>query len=131
MKKTKVDNLQKILLLFAAIGLIPVALSYGLIPEQSMAYLYDISVSEINLTHILRAVMGLYLAMVLFWCIGAFNTQLRQAAIYSLIIFMLGLAFGRIISLIVDGVPNSLLLIYLALELLLGVLGLLLVQKSS
>lgn len=131
MKKTKVDNLQKILLLSAAIGLIPVAFSYGLIPEKSMGYLYDISVSEINLTHILRAVMGLYLAMVLFWLIGAFNTQIRQAAIYSLIIFMLGLAFGRIISLIVDGVPNSLLLIYLALELLLGVLGLLLVQKSS
>ena len=131
MKKAKVDNLQKTLLLIAAIGLIPVAFSYGLIPEKSMGYLYDISVSEINLTHILRAVMGLYLAMVLFWFIGAFNTQLRQAAIYSLIIFMLGLAFGRIISLIVDGVPNSLLLIYLALELLLGVLGLLLVQKSS
>ena len=131
MKKTKADNLQKILLLVGAIGLIPIALSYGLIPEQSMAYLYDISVSSINLTHILRAVMGLYLAMLLFWFIGAFNTQLRQAAIYSLIIFMLGLAFGRIISLIIDGVPNSLLLIYLALELLLGVLGLLLVQKSS
>ena len=108
MKKAKVDNLQKTLLLIAAIGLIPVAFSYGLIPEKSMGYLYDISVSEINLTHILRAVMRLYLAMVLFWFIGAFNTQLRQAAIYSLIIFMLGLAFGRIISLIVDGVPNSL-----------------------
>ena len=75
--------------------------------------------------------MGLYLALIIFWFIGAFKIQLRQAAIYSLIAFMLGLAGGRILSLILEGIPNWLLLVYLALELSFGILGLLLVRKSS
>lgn len=129
-KKSTVDKLQKALLLIVAIGLIPIALSYGLIPEKSLSYLFNISVSEINLIQILRAVMGLYLALILFWFIGAFKIQLRQAAIYSLIVFMFGLASGRILSLILDGVPNWLLLVYLALELSFGILGLVLVKKS-
>ena len=75
--------------------------------------------------------MGLYLALVLFWVIGAFKIQLRQAALYSLVVFMFGLAAGRILSIIVDGVPNWLLLVYLALELLFGILGLVLIKKSK
>ena len=130
MKKSIVDMLQKILLLFVAIGLIPIALSYGLIPEKSLNYLFDIPVSEINLIHILRAVMGLYLALILFWFIGAFKIQLRQVALYSLVVFMFGLAAGRILSLIFDGIPNWLLLVYLALELSFGILGLVLIKKS-
>ncbi len=131
MEKSTVDRLQKALLLIVAIGLIPIALSYGLIPEKSLSYLYNISDLEINLIHIFRAVMGLYLALIIFWFIGAFKIQLRQAAIYSLIAFMLGLAGGRILSLILEGIPNWLLLVYLALELSFGILGLLLVRKSS
>lgn len=130
MKKTTVDKLQKTLLLFVAMGLIPIALSYGLIPEKSLSYLFNISVSEINLIHIFRAVMGLYLALILFWLIGVFKIQLRQAALYSLVVFMFGLAAGRILSLIFDGVPNWLLLVYLALELSFGTLGLVLIKKS-
>jgi hypothetical protein len=131
MKKSTTDMLQKSLLIFVAIGLIPIALGYGLLPEKSMSYLFNISVTETNLAHILRAVMGLYLALVIFWLIGAFNIQLRQAALYSLVVFMFGLAAGRILSLLIDGVPNWLLIVYLGLELLFGVLGLVLVRKST
>ena len=130
MNKSTVDKLQKSLLLFVGIGLTPIALSYGLIPEKSLDYLFNISVSEINLAHIFRAVMGLYLALIVFWFIAAFNIQLRLAALYSLVVFMLGLAAGRILSVIVDGVPHWLLLVYLALELLFGILGLVLIKKS-
>ena len=131
MKKSTGDNLQKGLLLFVSIGLIPIALGYGLVPEKSMNYLFNISVSEINLAHILRAVMGLYLALVIFWIIGAFKIHYRQAALYSLVVFMFGLAVGRIISLIVDGIPHWLLLVYLALELLFGILGLVLIKQPK
>jgi predicted membrane protein len=129
MEKSTVDKLQKALLLFVSVGLIPIALGYGLVPEKSMDYLFGVSVTEINLTHILRAVMGLYLALVIFWVIGAFRDQLRQAALYSLVVFMFGLAAGRILSLIVDGVPNWLLILYTILELGFGTIGLLLVRK--
>jgi len=124
-------KVRQMFLLISAIGLIPVALSYGLIPQKSLSYLFDISVSNTNGIHIFRAVMGLYLTMALFWIIGAFKVQVRQAALYSLIVFMLGLAAGRILSLVIDGMPHWLLVVYLVLELSFGFLGMLLLTKSD
>jgi len=48
-----------------------------------------------------------------------------------MVVFMLGLAAGRILSLVLDGLPNALLLIYLVLELALGIIGLMLINKST
>ena len=124
-------NSRQIFLLIAAIGLLPIALSYGLMPQKSLSYLFDISVSDPNGIHIFRAVMGLYLALILFWCAGAFKIQVRQAALYSLIVFMLGLAVGRMLSLAIDGMPHWLLIVYLVLELGFGVMGLVLLKKSD
>ena len=131
MKKSSIEQLRKALLLFVSVGLIPIALGYGLVPDKSMSSLFNISVTETNLAHILRAVMGLYLGLVVFWFIGAFNPRLRLTALYSLVVFMLGLAAGRILSVIVDGIPHWLLLVYLVLELLFGILGLILIKKSE
>jgi len=124
-------NIRQMFLLVVAIGLLPIALSYGLIPQKSLSYLFDITVSDPNGIHIFRAVMGLYLALIIFWLIGAFKVQVRQAALYSLIVFMFGLAAGRILSLIIDGMPHRLLAVYLVLELVFGVLGILLTKKSE
>ena len=124
-------NIRQIFLLIAAVGLFPIALSYGLIPQKSLSYLFDITVSDPNSIHIFRAVMGLYLALIIFWVIGAFKVQIRQAALYSLIVFMFGLAAGRILSLIMEGMPHWLLAVYLVLELVFGVLGMLLIKKTD
>jgi hypothetical protein len=124
-------NIRRIFLLVAAIGLFPIALSYGLAPQKSLSYLFGITVSDPNGIHIFRAVMGLYLALIVFWLIGAFKAQVRQAAIYSLIVFMFGLAAGRILSLAIDGMPHWLLAVYLVLELVFGVLGMLLITKAD
>jgi len=124
-------KIRQIFLLIAAIGLTPIAFSYGFMPQKSLHYLFDVSVSDTNSIHIFRAVMGLYLALVLFWITGSFKVQVRQAALYSLIVFMLGLAAGRILSLVVDGIPHWLLVVYLVLELVFGVLGILLIKKSD
>jgi len=59
-------NRQQGFLLFTAVGLTPIALSYGAAPSSSLPYLFGIEVDTVNLTHILRAVMGLYLALVCF-----------------------------------------------------------------
>lgn len=131
MEQAAVNNYQKLLLIIVGLGLIPIALSYGLFPEKSLSYFYDIHVTETNPIHILRAVMCLYLALVIFWLIGAFNIRLRQAALYSLVVFMFGLALGRILSLILDGMPHPLLLVYLFLELGFGTIGAFLLSKSE
>lgn len=123
-------KLQKTFLLFVAIGLIPIALSYGLMPGKSLSLLFGIDVSNPNLANILRAVMGLYIALIVFWLMGAFKIRFRDAALYSLIVFMFGLAAGRIISLLADGIPHWLLIVYLMLELFFGIIGVILIRKS-
>jgi len=124
-------NVRQVFLIITAIGLFPIALSYGLVPQKSLKYLFDISVSDTNTIHIFRAVMCLYLALISFWIIGVLKVQFRQAALYSLIVFMLGLAAGRILSIIIDGIPHWILNVYLILEISFGTLGILLVKKSE
>ncbi len=68
--------------------------------------------------------MGLYLGMAGYWVFGILNPQYWYAATSSNIIFILSLALGRILSLLVDGAPSVLLSIGLVIELLLGFWGL-------
>lgn len=96
----------RILLLVAAIGLFPLALSYGLIPSVTLPYMLGFSVEAIDLIHVFRAIMGFYLASITFWIAGALIASLTRSALWSLLIFMGGLATGRAISLPLDGVPN-------------------------
>jgi Domain of unknown function (DUF4345) len=124
-------NTRQTFLLVSAAGLTPIALGYGLDPSRSLGYLFDVAVSNVNGAHIFRAVMGLYLALVAFWIIGAFKVEVRQAALYSLVVFMLGLAAGRALSLLVDGMPHWLLVAYLVLELVFGILGWRLLKKPD
>lgn len=116
-------------LIIAAVGLLPIALSYGVSPTTSMSYLFDIDSNEKNLVHIFRAVMGLYLGMAIFWIYGAKQDSLRTAALWSLTVFMFGLASGRILSLVVDGIPHPLLIVYLILEVGFGMAGVLLLRR--
>lgn len=124
-------NIQKVLLIFCAIGLVPIALSYGLVPEKTLTPLFGIEVDQINLKHIMRAVMGLYFGQIVFWFMGAFDPKLRRAAIYALIVFMLGLAIGRISSILLDGIPNLILIVYLGLELTFGIIGIAILKKKD
>jgi len=124
-------NIRQVFLLIAATGLVPIALSYGLMPQVSLNYLFGISAADVNSAHIFRAVMGLYLGFVVFWMIGVFNERVREAALYSLVVFMLGLAAGRALSLVTDGVPHWLLVVYLLLELGIGCAGILLLKKGE
>ncbi len=112
------------LLLFCAVGLVPIALSYGAVPSASMDLLFGIAVDGVNLTHILRAVMGLYLAMVVVWVAGATRPALTGPALVCCAVFMLGLAGGRLLSIVLDGWPHWLLVVYTGLEVLLGLLAL-------
>jgi len=115
---------QSAFLLVTAVGLTPIALSYGLVPDKSLSVLFGIDASATNTRHIFRAVMGLYLALIVFWVAGARKEQLRVPALWSLVVFMFGLAAGRTMSLALDGFPHPLLFVYLVLEILFGIAGL-------
>ena len=110
-------------LIFCAVGLVPIALGYGAKPAASMDALFGVQVDTTNLTHIMRAVMGLYLGMVVFWLFGAFRSSMAGPALAACAVFMLGLAAGRILSFILDGLPHWLLIVYAALEIVLGLIA--------
>jgi hypothetical protein len=118
-------------LIFCAIGLVPIALGYGAKPTVSLDALFGITVDTVNLTHIMRAVMGLYFGMVVVWVWGAFDKQMTTPALVSCAVFMLGLAAGRILSFVLDGLPHWLLIVYAALEILLGLIAIILCRARK
>lgn len=61
--------------------------------------------------------MCLYLAVGVFWLYSAFSDRYRNTAVLTTVIFSGGLVIGRIGSLLMDGWPKPLLVLYLFLEL--------------
>ena len=118
-------------LIFCAVGLVPIALGYGAKPSVSLDALFGISVNTTNLTHIMRAVMGLYIGMVVFWLWGAFSKPMVGPELAGCAVFMLGLAGGRVLSFILDGMPHWLLVVYAGLEIVLGLIAILLYRGNN
>jgi len=110
--------LKKGLLIFSFFTISAIALLYGASPEWFFGtFLVDSQPPNIDQSHILRAVMMLYIALGLFWLWSAFSEQYRDAGLLVLCIFCGGLVAGRILSVVVDGVPSPILLLYIAMEL--------------
>jgi hypothetical protein len=106
-------------LLLSVSIVIPLAFVYGFSPN----YLFDIQINSSDEANVFKAIMGIYLAFASFWIIGIVKPNYWRAATISNILFMLGLAFGRIVSLICDGMPSSLLIYGTIGELVLAIYG--------
>jgi hypothetical protein len=100
-----------------------VAFVYGLFPKAILPQLLDFSVETTDLTNVFRAIMGLYLAFASLWILGTVKPNYWKVATLSQILFMLGLAFGRILSLLLDGIPSPVFYYGILGELILGIFG--------
>tara|TARA_Y100001956_G_scaffold59093_1_gene58447 strand:- start:979 stop:1383 length:405 start_codon:yes stop_codon:yes gene_type:complete len=118
---------EKIFLLVASLGIFPVALTYGLFQEL----FFGIDVNSIEMTNIFRATMGLYMAMGGFWLVAAFNNKYTLSALHSLIVFMSGLAVARVVSMLVDGTPNVVLIGYTVIEAVIAFSGYTVLKGSA
>jgi hypothetical protein len=123
-------NPAKIFLWVCAAGLVPIALSYGVMPVQSLHMLLGLTVETVNEMHIFRAIMGLYLGMVLLWIIGAMHEKYERAAIVAVVLFMGGLAAGRTLSIVADGWPHWVLVSYTAIEVVIAIVGIVLLRRQ-
>jgi lipopolysaccharide export LptBFGC system permease protein LptF len=122
----------RLYLLVVAVGLFPIALSYGVNPAAVLPKYMKISVEGTDQTEIFRAVMCLYLGMVAFCLIAAFvRPSWQHVAVIWTVFFMFSLAIGRLISLVVDGVPSRILIVYLVVELAMGAIGLALLAREA
>jgi hypothetical protein len=111
-------------LAISVILIIPVALVYGLKPGFILPKLFDFKIQSNDLAGIFRATMGLYLGMTTIWIMGIFKPKYWMLATITTIVFMGGLAMGRLLSLVVDGIPSSCLLFGFIVESALAFLGL-------
>ncbi|UPR33744.1 DUF4345 domain-containing protein [Vibrio cyclitrophicus] len=118
---------ENIFLLAASLGIFPVALTYGLFQHM----FFGIELNTIEMTNIFRATMGLYMAMGAFWLVAAFNTKYTLSALHSVIVFMSGLAIARIVSMLVDGTPNIILIGYTVIEAVIAFSGYIALKGSS
>ena len=82
--------------------------------------LFNIDVNTTDEHSVFKAIMGIYLSFAIIWIIGIFKNKYFQIALFSNFVFMFGLAFGRIISIIFDGIPSKILVFGLVGELVLS-----------
>lgn len=109
-------------------GLALVAMGYALAPHTALGSLIDLPYEQIDQVHILRGIMGLYLGMVAFWFVAAARPEYSRPAVLSVVLFMLGLASGRIFSMAVDGMPSPFLVGATFVEIGSGVFGILILR---
>ena len=112
-------KIKKAFLIFAFIAVLIIALLYGVNPQWFGETFLNIAALDPNIAHILRAVMGLYIALGLFWLYSAFNPTYTNLALLTIILFAGGLVSGRIFSLFIEGQPAPVLTLYVFMEFLL------------
>ncbi|MFT3676804.1 MAG: DUF4345 domain-containing protein [Chitinophagaceae bacterium] len=116
-------NRKNLHLTISAILITIISLAYGLFPNSILPKLFDFNVGSTDLKNVFRATMGLYLGMVVLWVIGILKPLHWKIATTSNVFFMIGLAAGRIISLVIDGLPSVLFSVGLVAELILALWG--------
>jgi len=118
-------------LLVSILIIVPVGLAYGLMPNGFLENIFQFKFESIGLAGIFRALMGLYIGMSIFWLIGIIKPKCWTAATLSNVLFMTGLAFGRIVSILLDGIPSTIFLAGLIVEILLAVWGIINLKKYN
>ena len=104
-------------LLFSAIGVFSVIL-------------FD-EITNNNLSNIFRLIIVLHFVLIIFWIAGAFLQALHIIALWSLFIFYTGIAASRFLSIIVNGIPESIIIFYFILEIVGSIISLWLLRSMN
>ncbi|MGC6431236.1 MAG: DUF4345 domain-containing protein [Jejuia sp.] len=116
---TKSGIVTKIHLIISVLIVVPVAFLYGFNPSTE----FDIHLDTIDELNVFKAIMGLYLGFSTLWILGIFKKNYLKLALVSNMAFMLGLGFGRLLSLALDGTPTFAYVFGTVGELILGFYG--------
>ena len=119
MFKSRNDYINKLHLIISVVIVIPVAFVYGYFPDSY----FELFPNTIDEHSFYKAIMGLYLGFSVLWILGVVNQEYLRLALITNIIFMLGLGFGRVISVLTDGWPTFGYVFGTVAELLLGFYG--------
>jgi hypothetical protein len=110
-------RIKQAFLILAFVMVSTIALLYGVSPQWFARTFLGVVDLNLNVAHILRAVMGLYLGLGLFWLFAVSSAKHRNTAVLTTVVFAAGLVSGRMVSLVADGIPSPLLVFYTIIEL--------------
>ncbi len=111
------------ILLSAAAGIGLIGSGYLVSPTR-MYGLYGIALNSTNEANMVRgAYGGVFVSSALLFLMGGIHPQLTRSALIYLLVFMLGFAGGRTLSILVDGLPSVLILLLLGLEVVYSMLA--------
>lgn len=114
-------------LIISSIIVFPAAIIYGFQSDL----LFNAPIRTLDQATIFKAIMGFYFGFGSLWIIGIFKEGYWKTATISNMIFMLGLGFGRIISLLTDGIPSTIFVLGTIGELVLGFYALYCLKKRD
>jgi len=83
----------------------PTGIIYG--TSDLLPKLLDIQVHTLDQSNMLKAIMCLYLGISIVWILGIFQEKYWTKATELNILFMLTLASGRFLSIMIDGFPTG------------------------
>jgi hypothetical protein len=127
MLSAKQGFITKIHLVISIIIVVPVAFLYGFNLSSEL----DIHLDTVDELNAFKAIMGLYLGFSILWILGIFKVGYLKPALVSNMIFMLGLGFGRLLSLALDGTPTFVYVFGTIGELVLGFYGVWVLTKKN
>ncbi len=117
----------RIHLIVSVVVVLPVSIVYGFKPDLQ----FDIHLNTIDEHNFFKAIMGLYIGFAALWFLGILNEHFLKFAIVTNIIFMLGLGCGRLVSMMLDGIPTNGYIFGVVAELALGFYGLWVLNKTK
>lgn len=97
--------LKRLHLIISVVIVLPTAIIYG--TPSLLSERLDIQITTIDLSNMFKAIMCVYIGVSLVWIFGVFKIKYWKPATQLNVLFMLTLALGRAISMVVDGTPTD------------------------
>lgn len=123
--------LNRLHLIISVIIVVPTAFVYGYSPTTLLSQHLDIPVTTIDLSNFLRAIMCFYLGVSSIWVFGILKNKYWKSATQLNVLFMLTLGCGRLLSMLIDGMPTGGYVFGVIAELMLAALAFYQLRKSE
>ena len=94
-------------LIVSVLIVVPTAVIYGFSPSTLLPQHLNISVETIDLSNFLRAIMCFYLGASAIWIMGVIKNEYWKVATQFNFLFMITLGIGRVLSMVLDGMPSD------------------------
>lgn len=110
-------------LLTSLVIVVPTAIIYGFALATLLTQHLDIQVATTDLSNFMRAIMCLYIGVSIIWLLGIINNNCWKVATQLNLLFMATLCLGRLLSMLLDGMPSEGYVFAVIAELLLAALA--------